>query len=220
MRSVTLGGDRRSLETGWPVGNAGPGRTIHEAAPQPGGLGRPAHEAAERPGELGPQGSVRTAALSVLALVALAGIAIGVLWSSIGPPAGSAPGSGPPAGTSGRESGAERDGATLGGTISVAPELRGRLAAGDTLFIILRKGPGPPFAVKRIGGPQFPVRYQMGSEDVMMAGTPFEGQVTVSARVSKTGGAGPAERGDLEGEHPGSVTVGARAVDIVISRVR
>jgi cytochrome c-type biogenesis protein CcmH len=159
-------------------------------------------------------------ALSVLALVALAGIAIGVLWSSISPPAGSAPGSGPAAGTSGRQSGAARDGATLGGTISVAPELRGRLAAGDTLFIILRKGPGPPFAVKRIGGPQFPVRYQMGPEDVMMAGTPFEGQVTVSARVSKTGGAGPAERGDLEGEHPGPVTVGARAVDIVISRVR
>ena len=159
-------------------------------------------------------------ALSVLALVALAGIAIGVLWSSISPPAGSAPGLGPEAGTSGRQSGAGRDGATLGGTISVAPELRGRLAAGDTLFIILRKAPGPPFAVKRIGGPQFPVRYQMGSEDVMMAGTPFEGQVTVSARVSKTGGAGPAERGDLEGEHPGPVTVGARAVDIVISRVR
>ena len=158
-------------------------------------------------------------ALSVLALVALVGIAIGVLWSSLSPPEGSAPGSGPAAGPS-RESGAGRDGPTLGGTISVAPELRGRLAAGDTLFIILRKGPGPPFAVKRIRGPQFPVRYQVGSEDVMMAGAPFEGQVTVSARVSKTGGAGPAEGGDLEGEHPGSVAVGARGVDIVISRVR
>ena len=53
----------------------------------------------------------------------------------------------------------------------------------------------------------------------MMTGTPFEGQVTVSARVSKAGGAGPAQAGDLEGEHPGAVTIGARGVDIVISRV-
>jgi len=158
-------------------------------------------------------------ALSVLALVALVGIAIGVLWSSLSPPEGSAPGSGPAAGPS-RESGAGRDGPTLGGTISVAPELRGRLAAGDTLFIILRKGPGPPFAVKRIRGPQFPVRYQVGPEDVMMAGTPFEGQVTVSTRLSQAGGAGPPQPGDLEGEHPGPVTVGGGGVDIVISRVR
>jgi cytochrome c-type biogenesis protein CcmH len=153
-------------------------------------------------------------------MLALAGIAIAVLWSSMTPPEGSAPMSGPAAGTSGRESGAGRDGPTLGGTISVAQELRGRLAAGDTLFIILRKGPGAPFAVKRIQGPLFPLRYQVGPEDVMMAGTPFEGQVTVSARVSRRGGAGPAEPGDLEGEHPGSVAIGARGVDIVISRVR
>jgi cytochrome c-type biogenesis protein CcmH len=171
-------------------------------------------------GNASPPGGVRTGILSVLALVALAGIAIGVLWSSMTPPEGSAPGSGPAAGISGRESGAGQGGATLGGTISVAPELRGHLAAGDTLFIILRKGPGAPFAVKRIQRPQFPMQYQVGPEDVMMAGTPFEGQVTVSARVSKTGGAGPAEPGDLEGEHPGSVAVGSRAVDIVISRVR
>jgi len=206
MRSMTWGGDRLGLETGVPVGNAGPGNPAHEAAPQRGGWG--------------PHGGVRTVALSVLALVALAGIAIGVLWNSLSPPEGSVPGSGPAAGTSGGESGGGQDGATLGGTISVTPELRGRLAAGDTLFIILRKGPGPPFAVKRIRGPQFPVRYQMGAENVMMAGTPFEGQVTVSARVSKKGGAGPAERGDLEGEHSGPVAVGARGVDIVISRVR
>ena len=187
---------------------AGPGHTAHEAAAQPGGLG--------------PSRGVRTVALSALALVSLAGLAIGVLWTTVSPPDGSAPGSRSTGGTSGRESGApspDAGGATIGGTISVAPELRGRLTAGDTLFIILRKGPGPPVAVKRIVGPGFPVRYQVGPEDVMMVGTPFEGQVTVSARLSQTGGAGPPKRGDLEGEHPGPVTVGRRGVDIVISRV-
>jgi hypothetical protein len=163
---------------------------------------------------------VRTAALSGLALVALAGLAIGILWTSVAPPDGSVPGSGAPTGSVGRNSDGGRDRMTIGGTISVAAELRGRLTAGDTLFIILRKGPGPPFAVKRIGGPQFPVRYQMGPEDVMMAGTPFEGQVSVSARLSRSGGAGPPQRGDLEGEHPGPVTIGVGGVDIMISRVR
>lgn len=183
-------------------------------------MGHPTHEAFAKPGALGPRRGVRTAVLSGLALVALAGLAIGILWTSVGPPDGSVPGSGTPTGSVGRDSGAGRDGMTIGGTISVAAELRGRLTAGDTLFIILRKGPGPPYAVKRIGGPQFPVRYQVGPEDVMMAGTPFEGQVTVSARLSRSGGAGPPQPGDLEGEHPGPVTVGAGGVDIVISRVR
>jgi cytochrome c-type biogenesis protein CcmH len=163
---------------------------------------------------------VRTAALSALALVALAGLAIGILWTSVAPPDGPVPGLGTPTGSVGRDSGAGRVGATIGGTIAVAAELRGRLTAGDTLFIILRKGPGPPFAVKRMDGPQFPVRYQVGPEDVMMAGSSFEGQVTVSARLSRVGGAGPPQPGDLEGEHPGPVTIGVGGVDIVISRVR
>ncbi|MBI2454912.1 MAG: hypothetical protein HYV46_02100 [candidate division NC10 bacterium] len=54
----------------------------------------------------------------------------------------------------------------------------------------------------------------------MTAGTPFEGEVSVSARLSRRGAAGPAERGDLEGEHSGRVAVGARGVDIVIAHVR
>ena len=187
---------------------------MEEASP-----GSPAHEAIAQPGGLGPRRGIRTVALSALALVSLAGLAIGVLWTTVSPPDVSAPVSRPTAGTSGRESGAPGDSGTIGGTISVAPELRGLLTAGDTLFIILRKGPGPPVAVKRIVGPGFPVRYHVGPEDVMMAGMPFEGQVTVSARLSQTGRAGPPKRGDLEGEYPGPVTVGRRGVDIVISRV-
>jgi cytochrome c-type biogenesis protein CcmH len=54
----------------------------------------------------------------------------------------------------------------------------------------------------------------------MVAGTPFQGEVSVSARVSKGGSAGPAQPGDLEGEYPGRVTVGAHDVNIVISRLR
>jgi hypothetical protein len=38
--------------------------------------------------------------------------------------------------------------------------------------------------------------------------------------LSRTGTAGPALPGDLDGEHATPVRVGARNVDIVISRVR
>lgn len=105
----------------------------------------------------------------------------------------------------------------------MASELRARLKEGDTLFIIARRnggGAGPPFAVKRVAHPRFPVSYQLGPEDVMMAGAPFDGEVHISARLTKAGSAGPAQRGDLEGEYPGRVAVGARGVNIVISRIR
>jgi hypothetical protein len=96
----------------------------------------------------------------------------------------------------------------------------GRVQDGSVLFVIARKAAGPPFAVKRIASPRFPLAYRLGPEDAMMAGSAFEGEVRVSARLSRTGTAGPAEAGDLEGEHPVRVPVGSRDVDILISRVR
>jgi hypothetical protein len=106
------------------------------------------------------------------------------------------------------------------GTISVSRELAGSIPDQAVLFIIAHKGGGAPFAVQRIIGPRFPLRYHLGPEDVMMARTPFEGEVRLSARISLTGSAGPARPGDLEGEHPAAVIVGTRSVDIVISRAR
>jgi hypothetical protein len=171
-----------------------------------------------RAGEGGRRG-IRTVVLSVVAFVGLAGIAILVLFLSLSPSEDT--GSAVDAARKGAgTSPSETEGPAIAGTISIAPELHGRVSDGGTLFIIARKGPGPPFAVKRIAGPRFPLQYRLGPGDVMVAGTPFEGEMTVSVRLSRTGVAGPAERGDLEGDHPGGVTTGARGVDIVIARVR
>jgi cytochrome c-type biogenesis protein CcmH len=177
-----------------------------------------------RPG--GGRHGIRTVVLSAAALVALASLAIGVLWNSLAPPEGTASRGGPAmesARTGSELSPSAAEGPAIAGRISVAPELRGRVSDGDTLFIIARKGAGgisPPFAVKRITGPHFPLEYRLGPGDVMMAGTAFEGDVHLSVRLSKSGAAGPGEPGDLEGEHPGQVPVGARGVNIVIARVR
>jgi len=178
----------------------------------------PLRAEAAQENEVGPTAKrgVRTVVLSVVALVGLAALAVGTLLFSLGPSERSEPEIRPGIAVSrtGPEASPE-----ISGTISMAPELRGRVSEGETLFIIARKGPGPPFAVKRITGPHFPLAYRLGPENVMAAGTPFEGEVTVSARLSRTGIAGPAQPGDLEGEHAGRVTVGSREVDIVIARV-
>jgi cytochrome c-type biogenesis protein CcmH len=165
---------------------------------------------------------VRTVILSAVALIGLAAVAVGVLINSLNPPGDSGS---PPEGTPGSFGTASSSGSSgpegpgIRGEISIAANLLGRVSASDTLFIIARKGPGPPFAVKRIREPRFPLSYRLGPEDVMTAGTPFQGEVEVSARLSKTGAAGPAQPGDLGGEHPGRVPLDAGGVDIVIARI-
>ncbi len=169
----------------------------------------------------GTRRGIRTVVLSAVALVGLAALAVAVLSTSLNPPQETPPRPGPAAEASRRGIGPpETEGPVIAGTVSVAPELRARLTGEATLFIIARRGPGPPFAVLRIARPRFPLAYRLGPEDVMTAGAPFEGEVGVSARLSRAGAAAPAGRGDLEGEHPGRVAVGARGVDIVLSHVR
>jgi cytochrome c-type biogenesis protein CcmH len=178
----------------------------------------PSRAEAARDNEPGPTPTrgVRTVILSVVALIGLAALAVGTLLFSIGPSEKSGPGIRPGAAVSRTAPDASKE---ISGTISVAPELRGRASEGETLFIIARKGPGAPFAVQRISGPRFPLAYRLGPQDVMAAGTPFEGEVSVSARLSQTGVAGPAQPGDLEGEHAGRVLIGSRDVNIVLARV-
>lgn len=164
---------------------------------------------------------IRTVVLSVATLVGLAVVAMVVLYASLNPPQETAPRPGPAAEAARAGTGTSQDGGpAIAGTVSIAPGLRSHLSGDAVLFIIARKGPGPPFAVRRITRPSFPLAYRLGPEDVMMSGTPFEGEVSMSARLSRAGAAGPAERGDLEGEHPARVAVGAQGVDIVISHVR
>ncbi len=162
---------------------------------------------------------IRTTILSLVSLAALAAIIIAVLITSLNGPRGSAPTTPGAAASAGTSDGSAGRGPSIAGRISVSPELASRIGAAHALFIIARRGPGPPFAVKRIVDPHLPLRYRLSAEDVMMAGTPFAGEVTMVARLSVAGGAGPPQAGDLEGEHPGKVRVGAQDADIVIDRV-
>ena len=166
---------------------------------------------------------IPTWALSIGTLLGLAAVAVAVLIGSMQPPGGETPAPGMTSPSPGSMPAVSESGGgepVIAGTVSVAPELTARASLIRVLFIVARKGAGPPFAVTRIVDPTFPLTYRIGQEDVMTAGTPFEGEVSVSARLSATGSAGPAQPGDLEGEHPGRVKIGAQGVDILISRVR
>lgn len=109
-------------------------------------------------------------------------------------------------------------GATITGTVALAPSLPVETPAAGALFIIARKGSGPPLAVKRIPNPTFPVEFSVGPEDRMLADRPFEGQITLLARLKRDGSAGPPASGDLEGQAAGAVRVGQRGVRIVLDR--
>ena len=110
-------------------------------------------------------------------------------------------------------------GNVLAGTVRISPSLAGKVGPGDVLFVIARRGSGPPLAARRIPNPAFPVSFRLGPEDMVMARGPFQGEVSVIARIKKGGAAGPAQPGDLEGSYPGNpVKIGQKQIDVVIDR--
>lgn len=90
---------------------------------------------------------------------------------------------------------------------------------GGALFIIARRGDGPPIAVKRIPSPAFPASFSLGPEDRMLGDGEFEGELTLIARFKRDGAAGPARSGDLEGRAPSPVKAGSAGVQIALRPV-
>ncbi len=113
--------------------------------------------------------------------------------------------------------------ASVSGTVSLIDSLKDKTAAGDTLFIYARaagdNAPKMPLAVWRGAVKDLPKTFTL---DDSMAMTPamvlskFE-QVTVEARVSKSGNAIP-QSGDL-GAAGVTVKPGAKGIEILIDRV-
>jgi cytochrome c-type biogenesis protein CcmH len=110
-------------------------------------------------------------------------------------------------------------GSSVAGTVVIAAELAGRLAPTDTLFIIGRSSATRQIlAVKREQGVRFPYSFEISGANAMVEGTPFEGPLDITARISKTGDAMPA-RGDIEGTERG-VAVGSRNLTVTLDAVR
>ena len=109
-------------------------------------------------------------------------------------------------------------GSRVSGVVRLAPELAGKVAPGDTVFIFARAAEGPrmPLAILRKRASDLPAEFTL---DDSMAMTPqmklsaFP-SVVIGARVSKSANANP-QPGDLQGLSA-AVKVGAKAVTVTI----
>jgi len=112
------------------------------------------------------------------------------------------------------------EGAPLAGSIRITDELAERVPKSAVLFLIARTGRGgPPTAVRRIEGPSFPLDFEIGPDDRMIASMPFAGPFQLTARVDADGNAMTRNPGDLQGEAEGSFAPGAHEIEIVIDEV-
>jgi len=107
--------------------------------------------------------------------------------------------------------------APVTGTVELMPELDGKTPADAVLFIIARRGGGPPLAVKRVPNPHFPLPFTIGPEDRMIQTMPFAGPIALSARIDSDGNATSRSPGDVIGAAQGGpVAPGATGVVIVL----
>ena len=107
--------------------------------------------------------------------------------------------------------------APITGTVALAPELAGKTPANAVLFIIARRGAGPPLAVKRVPNPSFPVEYSIGPDDRMIQSMPFTGPIELTARIDGDGNATSRSPGDVMGTaQTGPVEPGATGVAILL----
>jgi hypothetical protein len=109
----------------------------------------------------------------------------------------------------------------LRGRIELAPDLQGKVAAGDTVYIIARNAAtGGVIAVARLSAPAtFPMPFELTGAHVMMPGGSLSGQVRLAARVDKDGNATSKTPGDLVAELPQLVAVPNDSVVLVLNQV-
>lgn len=112
-------------------------------------------------------------------------------------------------------------GATIRGSVDVAPALKSSLAEADVLFLFARAGSGgPPVAAIRASAGRLPLEFELDDRAAMNPGNALSQhrQVTLVARLSRSGNP-MAQPGDLEGT-AANVTVGASGVKVLIDRRR
>ena len=134
------------------------------------------------------------------------------------------PPSPPMAGSKAATESAAKPGVKVTGKVVIAPDVAGKLASGDTLFVFARakEGPRMPLAVMRVPAPKanaFPVAFELTDAMAMAPGVNLSSfaEVLIEARVSKSGNA-QLQPGDLSGLSD-VVKPGASGVTVTIGKV-
>jgi len=107
----------------------------------------------------------------------------------------------------------------LSGTVTIASVLQHRSHQSNAvMFIIAKNRGGVPLAVHRIVNPQFPVKFILGPDDLIVPDLPADTPLRLEVEMNGHGAVGAPVRGDLEGAHPNLVYPGDRRIHIVIDR--
>jgi len=110
--------------------------------------------------------------------------------------------------------------ATIAGTVDIAPALKSKLSAKDTVFLFARPGAsGAPVAAIRSNAGSLPLVFNLDDSMAMNPGNVLSShkEVMLVARVSKSGNP-IAQPGDMEGKISG-VKVGSTGVKLLIDQV-
>ena len=114
------------------------------------------------------------------------------------------------------------EGVSVRGEVVVADELKGRIPAGLTLFIVAKSvnSAGPPVAIIKTATGAWPLQFRLDDSQAMVPSRKLStaGAVTIEARTSRTGQAMPAA-GDFQGVTPQFDPAAGKPVRVVIQRV-
>lgn len=111
--------------------------------------------------------------------------------------------------------------AQIAGVVALAQKFTGRVAPGDTVFVVAKTPEGgAPLAVWRYQGNDFPIEFRLDDSNAVVPGRSLSqySEVTVSARISRSGNADPA-KGDLLSP-PVKAALGSKTVALNIDSER
>jgi len=112
----------------------------------------------------------------------------------------------------------EKGADSVSGILRIDPEMEKNLPENWKLFLFARPvgvDRGPPLAVRLFESVKFPYSFTIGQENIMMPGSVFTGELTLTARIDQDGDARSSPN-DLEGTL--TVTAGDHTVELVIDR--
>ncbi|MBS1984691.1 MAG: hypothetical protein JST16_11015 [Bdellovibrionales bacterium] len=105
-------------------------------------------------------------------------------------------------------------GKTLKGVVRLG---KGVKAAGKFFFLSVRPAAGgPPLAARKEMDVKLPYEFNLSAADVMIPGTPFEGEVQVTARIKQDGNPLSLVKGDYSGSV--RAKIGDQKVEIVVDQ--
>lgn len=120
---------------------------------------------------------------------------------------------------------ADQSGASITGSIVLAPSVAKARPKAGTLYLVARRisdnpsARGTLIAVKKLPATTFPLPFALTGADMPFQNGPFDGELTLTARIDQDGDPLTHEKGDVLGTIP-KIKVGAKHVKLVLDQVQ